>query len=89
VDAGIDYFIVSLPRVAYDRAPLRQFAREVIPLFACHPARRRMSGRLRRRGSGPSEGPRTAGVSLRPGGKSRAVQRGGREGLAPTREWNE
>ena len=34
VDAGIDYLIVSIPRVAYDQAPLRRFAREVIPLFA-------------------------------------------------------
>ncbi|GAC1520651.1 MAG: hypothetical protein NVS2B16_27880 [Chloroflexota bacterium] len=32
--AGIEYFIVSIPRVAYDQAPLRQFAQEVIPLFA-------------------------------------------------------
>ena len=34
VDVGIDYVIVSIPRVAYDQEPLRRFAREVIPLFA-------------------------------------------------------
>ena len=30
-DAGIDYFIVYLPRVAYDPEPVRRFASEVIP----------------------------------------------------------
>lgn len=30
-EAGIDYFIVYLPRVAYDPEPVRRFAREVIP----------------------------------------------------------
>lgn len=30
-EAGIDYFVVYLPRVAYDPEPVRRFAREVIP----------------------------------------------------------
>jgi hypothetical protein len=30
-EAGIDYFIVYRPRVAYDPEPVRRFAREVIP----------------------------------------------------------
>ncbi len=30
-EAGIDYFIVYLPRVAYDPEPVRRFARDVIP----------------------------------------------------------
>ncbi len=34
VDAGIDYVIVYLPRLAYDREPLHRFAREIIPHFA-------------------------------------------------------
>jgi len=34
VDAGIDYFIVSIPRVAYDQDPMHRFAQEVIPAFA-------------------------------------------------------
>jgi F420-dependent oxidoreductase-like protein len=33
IDAGIDYFIVSIPREAYDQEPVRRFAREVIPMF--------------------------------------------------------
>jgi len=33
-DAGIDYLIVYLPRLAYDPTPLQRFAREVIPRFA-------------------------------------------------------
>ena len=33
VDAGIDYVIVYLPRIAHDREPLHRFAREVIPHF--------------------------------------------------------
>jgi F420-dependent oxidoreductase-like protein len=33
VEAGADYFIVTIPRVAYDLEPLRQFAREVMPHF--------------------------------------------------------
>ena len=33
VEAGADYFIVMIPRVAYDLEPLRQFAREVMPHF--------------------------------------------------------
>jgi len=33
VDAGVDYFIVTLPRVAYDQEPLRRFARDVVSLF--------------------------------------------------------
>jgi alkanesulfonate monooxygenase SsuD/methylene tetrahydromethanopterin reductase-like flavin-dependent oxidoreductase (luciferase family) len=31
VEAGADYFIVTIPRVAYDQEPLRQFAQEVMP----------------------------------------------------------
>jgi alkanesulfonate monooxygenase SsuD/methylene tetrahydromethanopterin reductase-like flavin-dependent oxidoreductase (luciferase family) len=31
VEAGIDYFITYLPRVAYDPTPVMRFAREVIP----------------------------------------------------------
>ena len=31
VEAGIDYFITYLPRVAYDPAPVERFAEEVIP----------------------------------------------------------
>jgi F420-dependent oxidoreductase-like protein len=34
VEAGIDYVILYMPRLAYDRGPLQQFAREVIPQFA-------------------------------------------------------
>jgi F420-dependent oxidoreductase-like protein len=33
IDAGIDYFIISIPRAAYNQEPVRRFAREVIPLF--------------------------------------------------------
>jgi len=33
VDIGIDYFIVSIPRNAYDLEPQARFAREVAPLF--------------------------------------------------------
>jgi alkanesulfonate monooxygenase SsuD/methylene tetrahydromethanopterin reductase-like flavin-dependent oxidoreductase (luciferase family) len=33
VDAGADYFIVSIPRIAYDQKPLQRFAREVMPQF--------------------------------------------------------
>ena len=33
IDAGIDYFIVTIPREAYDQEAVRNFAREVIPLF--------------------------------------------------------
>jgi F420-dependent oxidoreductase-like protein len=31
VEAGVEYFITYLPRVAYDPAPVERFAREVIP----------------------------------------------------------
>jgi alkanesulfonate monooxygenase SsuD/methylene tetrahydromethanopterin reductase-like flavin-dependent oxidoreductase (luciferase family) len=31
VEAGVDYFITYLPRVAYDPTPVERFAREVIP----------------------------------------------------------
>ena len=31
VDAGIDYVLIYVPRVAYDHAPMEQFAAEVIP----------------------------------------------------------
>ena len=34
IEAGIDYFIVTIPREAYDQEAVRRFAREVIPLFA-------------------------------------------------------
>ena len=33
IDAGIDYFIVTIPREAYNQEPVRRFAREVIPMF--------------------------------------------------------
>ena len=33
VDVGIDYFIVYMPRIAYDHEPMQRFAREVIPEF--------------------------------------------------------
>jgi hypothetical protein len=33
IDAGIDYVIVYLPRVAYDHAPMERFAEEVIAHF--------------------------------------------------------
>ncbi|MGH3148444.1 MAG: LLM class F420-dependent oxidoreductase [Rubrobacter sp.] len=33
VDAGVNYFIVYLPRVAYDPAPVEKFAKQVIPNF--------------------------------------------------------
>lgn len=34
VEAGADYFIVYIPRVAYDHEPLQRFAEEIIPRFA-------------------------------------------------------
>jgi F420-dependent oxidoreductase-like protein len=34
VEVGIDYVILYMPRLAYDRGPLQQFAREIIPQFA-------------------------------------------------------
>jgi F420-dependent oxidoreductase-like protein len=34
VEAGVNYFIVYLPRVAYDPAMVERFAREVVPRFA-------------------------------------------------------
>ncbi len=34
VEAGIDYVIAYIPRIAYDREPLHRFAQEVIPAFA-------------------------------------------------------
>jgi len=33
-DAGADYVIVYIPRVAYDHEPLHRFAAEVIPHFS-------------------------------------------------------
>ena len=33
IDAGIDYFIISIPRTAYNHELVRRFAHEVIPLF--------------------------------------------------------
>jgi F420-dependent oxidoreductase-like protein len=33
VDAGVNYFLVSFPRIAYDHEPLYRFAEEVIPHF--------------------------------------------------------
>ena len=34
VEAGADYIIVYMPRLAYDPEPLRRFAREVVPQLA-------------------------------------------------------
>ncbi len=34
VEAGIDYVILYMPRLAYDRGPLQQFTREIIPRVA-------------------------------------------------------
>lgn len=34
VEAGVQYFIVYLPRVAYDQEMVRRFAKEVVPNFA-------------------------------------------------------
>ena len=34
VEAGVNYFIVSVPRVAYDQEQLRRFAQEIMPRFA-------------------------------------------------------
>ncbi len=34
VDAGVNYFIAYMPRVAYDPAPVEKFAREVVPNFS-------------------------------------------------------
>lgn len=34
VDVGIDYFIVTIPRNAYDLTAQNRFAREVVPLFS-------------------------------------------------------
>ncbi len=34
VEAGIDYFITSIPCNAYDQEPQTRFAREVVPMFA-------------------------------------------------------
>jgi F420-dependent oxidoreductase-like protein len=34
VDAGVNYVIVSFPRIAYDHEPLHRFAEEVAPHFA-------------------------------------------------------
>ncbi|MDQ5809561.1 MAG: LLM class F420-dependent oxidoreductase, partial [Actinomycetota bacterium] len=34
VDAGVNYLIVYLPRVAYDPTMVERFAKEVIPNFA-------------------------------------------------------
>jgi F420-dependent oxidoreductase-like protein len=34
VDAGIDYLIFYMPRMAYDLRPIQQFSREIIPQFA-------------------------------------------------------
>jgi hypothetical protein len=34
VAAGVNYFIVYLPRVAYEPAMVERFAREVVPNFA-------------------------------------------------------
>jgi hypothetical protein len=31
VEAGVEYFIVYLPRVVYHPAPVERFAKEVIP----------------------------------------------------------
>jgi hypothetical protein len=34
LEAGIEYVIVYLPRVAYDHTSLQRLAREVLPRFA-------------------------------------------------------
>jgi alkanesulfonate monooxygenase SsuD/methylene tetrahydromethanopterin reductase-like flavin-dependent oxidoreductase (luciferase family) len=34
VEAGIDYVILYMPRLAYDRGPLEQFTNDIIPQFA-------------------------------------------------------
>jgi F420-dependent oxidoreductase-like protein len=34
VDAGVDYLIFYMPRVAYDLRPIQQFSEEIIPQFA-------------------------------------------------------
>jgi hypothetical protein len=34
IDAGVDYVILYMPRVAYDHRPMQQFARKVIPQCA-------------------------------------------------------
>ncbi|MDQ3304193.1 MAG: LLM class F420-dependent oxidoreductase, partial [Actinomycetota bacterium] len=34
VEAGVNYFITYMPRVAYDPTPVQRFAKEVIPEFA-------------------------------------------------------
>ena len=34
VEAGVDYFITYMPRVAYDPTPIERFAGEVVPNFA-------------------------------------------------------
>jgi hypothetical protein len=33
LEAGVNYFIVYLPRVAYDPTPVERFATQVIPNF--------------------------------------------------------
>ena len=33
VDAGVEYFVVYLPRVAYDQEPVRRFGKEVAARF--------------------------------------------------------
>ena len=33
IDAGIEYVIAYIPRVAYDHTPMLRFAREVLPQF--------------------------------------------------------
>ena len=33
IEASIDYFIVTIPREAYDQEAVRRFAQEVISLF--------------------------------------------------------
>jgi alkanesulfonate monooxygenase SsuD/methylene tetrahydromethanopterin reductase-like flavin-dependent oxidoreductase (luciferase family) len=34
VDAGVNYVLISFPRIAYDHEPLQRFAAEVIPQFS-------------------------------------------------------
>jgi F420-dependent oxidoreductase-like protein len=34
LDAGIDYVLIYIPRVAYDHAPMQQFAEEVMPALS-------------------------------------------------------
>jgi hypothetical protein len=32
IDAGINNFLITIPRAAYDQEPVRRFGRDVVPL---------------------------------------------------------